>query len=118
MNLTIKTPEFVTDLMKLWLLQYKVSQQDTITQLGIFYWYLSHNRRNPNKPRRIPRIDFFEVLKEEVFKRNIYFLEIDAKTLHVFESSGFSLAGQNSVIEYVLEEETFIKKKVILNMIS
>jgi hypothetical protein len=117
MNLTIKTPEFVTDLMKLWLLQYKVSQQDTITQLGIFHWDFSHNRRNPNKPRRIPKIDFYEVLKEETFKRNIYFLEIDDTTLHVFESSGLALAGQSRVVEYALEHEIFIKKKVVLNMI-
>lgn len=117
MNLTIKTPEFITDLMKLWLLQYKENQQDNITQLGIFHWNFSPNRRNPNKPRKIPRIDVYEVLKEDTFKRDIYFLEIDDKTLCVFESTGLALAGQNSVIEYVLEHKIFIKKKVMLNMI-
>ncbi|WP_338410072.1 hypothetical protein [uncultured Flavobacterium sp.] len=107
MNLTIKTPEFITDLMKLWLLQYKETQQDNITQLGIFHWEFLPNRRNPDKPRRIPRIDFFEVLKEETFKRNIYFLEIDDKTLHVFESSGLDLAGLNVAHKYDWDGKQF-----------
>lgn len=118
MNLTIKTPEFITDLMKLWLLQFKVNQQEKITQLGTFHWDFVHNRRNPDKPRRIPRIDKFEELKNTTFKHNIYFSEINENTLHVFESSGFPLAGQKCIIEYSLEKEVFIKKKVILYMIS
>tara|TARA_B100000787_G_scaffold69242_1_gene50914 strand:- start:396 stop:572 length:177 start_codon:yes stop_codon:yes gene_type:complete len=58
------------------------------------------------------------MLIESSFKRSIYLFEIDATTLHVYESSGFSLAGSNVAKEYIFEGEKFIKKNTLLNYIS
>ncbi len=55
--------------------------------------------------------------KQQIFKRSIYFFEIDASTLHVFESSGFSLAGQSIVKEYILTDNQFEEKRILLKMI-
>jgi len=38
--------------------------------------------------------------------------------LHVYESSGFSLAGSNVAKEYIFEDEKFIEKNTFLNYIS
>ena len=70
-----------------------MTQQENLSQLGIFHWDFTHIRRNPDKPRRIPRIDKYEEVNNTTFKRNIYFLEIDSNTLHVLESSGIVLGG-------------------------
>lgn len=119
MNLTIKTPEFITDLMKRWLLQYKVTQQENLSQLGTFHWDFTHNRRNPDKPRRIPRIDKVEEVNNTIFKRTIYFLEIDVNTLHVLESSGIALGGLYVANEYLWDGKQFCKNpKKLFSMIQ
>jgi hypothetical protein len=48
----------------------------------------------------------------------VYFLQIDANTLHVFESSGFSLAGMKKTKEYFLESDKFTEGKFLQSMIS
>ena len=47
----------------------------------------------------------------------LYFLEIDTKTLHVYESSGIALGGLNIAHEYTLHEDEFAQKKVLFKMI-
>ena len=111
-------PEFITPVMKLWLKHYKADNMQKITKIGLFDWKFKPNRRNPEKPRRIPRLGETCKLIESGFKRSIYFFEIDATTLHVYESSGFSLAGSNVAKEYIFEGEKFIEKNTLLNYIS
>lgn len=117
MNLEIELPVFITPLMKKWLLQYKLEIINDITTLGLFHWEFRPNRRKPEKPRRIPRLGETCELIESGFKRSIYFFEIDATTLHVFESSGFSLAGQSIAKEYILTDNQFEEKRILLKMI-
>lgn len=118
MNLEIEAPVFITPLMKKWLLQYKLDKLKDITTLGLFNWDFRPNRRKPEKPRRIPRLGETCKLIESGFKRSIYFFEIDATTLHVFESSGFSLAGQSIAKEFILTDNQFEEKQILLKMIS
>jgi len=118
MNTKIELPMFITSLMGKWLIQYKFDTLKDITTLGLFHWEFRPNRRNLKKPRRIPRIGETNKLKESDFKRSIYFFEINPTTLHVFESSGFSLAGSIVAKEYIFEGEKFIEKSTLLNYIS
>ena len=118
MNLEIELPIFITPFMKKWMFQYKLETIKDITTLGLFYWEFRPNRRKPEKPRRIPRVGEACKLIESSFKRSIYFFEIDDRTLHVYESSGFSLAGSNVAKEYIFEGEKFIEKNTLLNYIS
>ena len=118
MNLEIELPVFITPLMKKWLLQYKFDTIKEITTLGLFHWDFRPNRRKPEKPRRIPRLGETCKLIESNFKRSIYFLKIDTTTLHVFESSGPSLAGLKIAKEYIFEDEKFTVKSVLLKYIS
>lgn len=117
MGFSEKTPDFITALMQAWLEQYKQEQINPITSIGLFHWDFRPNKHKPKKPRRIPRIDESVELKDLSFKHAVYFLEIDAKTLHVFESSGIALGGLNIVHEYALKKEVFIKRKVLMKSI-
>ena len=118
MNLEIELPVFITPLMKKWLLQYKFDTIKEITTLGLFHWDFRPNRRNSEKPRRIPRLGETCKLVESNVKSSIYFLKIDTTTLHVFEISGPSLAGLKIAKEYIFEHEKFIEKTTLLNYIS
>ena len=117
MDFSKNTPDFITALMQTWLLQYKQDQQNPLTTIGLFRWEFRPNKRKPEKPRRIPRIDMSMEIKNSSFKHAVYFLEIDAETLHVFESSGIALGGLNIAHEYALKEEVFIKGKVLMKSI-
>ena len=117
MNLEIELPIFITPFMKKWLFQYKLETIKDITTLGLFHWEFRPNRRKPEKPRRIPRLGETCKLIESSFKRSIYFFEIDDRTLHVYESSGFSLAGSNVAKEYIFEGEKFTEKNTLVNYI-
>ncbi len=118
MNLEIELPNFITPLMKQWLIQFKYQELKEITTLGLFHWDFFPNKRKPEKPRRIPRLDDWVTLIDSSFKRSVYFLEVDAKTLHVFESSGISLAGFKITKEYILEAEKFVETRILMKMIS
>ena len=118
MNSEIELPVFITPLMKKWLRQYKMDVIKDITTLGLFDWDFRPNRRKPEKPRSIPRLGETYNLIESDFKNSIYFLEIDVKTLHVFESSGFSLAGLRTAKEYSFEDEKFTEKRTLLKYTS
>tara|TARA_B100000768_G_C11223519_1_gene351698 strand:+ start:840 stop:1196 length:357 start_codon:yes stop_codon:yes gene_type:complete len=111
-------PEFISPVMKLWLKHYKADDMQKITEIGLFDWKFKPNRRNPEKPRRIPRLGETCKLIESGFKRSIYFFEIDATTLHVFESTGFSLAGQSIAKEFILSDNQFREKRILFKMIS
>ncbi|WOC40715.1 hypothetical protein [Polaribacter sp. HL-MS24] len=104
--------------MKKWLLHYEFDTIKEITTLGLFHWDFKPNRRKREKPRRIPRVGGACKLIELSFKISIYFFEIDARTLHVYESLGFSLAGSNVTKEYIFEGEKFTEKSVLLNSIT
>ena len=117
MNLDIELPEFITPLMKKWLIQYKLDFLTSLTSIGLFHWDYSPNKRKPEKPRRIPRLDARFEFKDSSFKNSIYFFEIDSKTLHVFESSGIDLGGLNIAHEYLLQESEFVQTKVLMKMI-
>lgn len=107
-------PKFITPLMKLWLKQYKAVDMHRITKIGLFIWRFSPNKRNPEKPRRIPHFKNWETLLDSSFSISIYFFEVDKDTLHVFESSGFSLAGQSIAKEFILSDNHFEEKRVLL----
>jgi len=111
------TPDFITALMQTWLLQYKQDQQNPLTTIGLFRWEFRPNKRKPEKPRRIPKIDKCIDLQDLSFKHKVYFLEIDTKTLHVYESSGIALGGLNIAHEYTLHEDEFAQTKVLFKMI-
>tara|TARA_Y100000385_G_scaffold945_1_gene1015 strand:+ start:303 stop:659 length:357 start_codon:yes stop_codon:yes gene_type:complete len=117
MDFSKNKPDFITALMQTWLIQYKQDQINPVTTIGLFHWGFRPNKRNPEKPRRIPIIDESLELKDLSFTHAIYFLEIDYKTLHVYVSSGISLGGLNIAHEYISEEEMFIKGKVLMKMI-
>lgn len=118
MNLDIELPAFITPLMAKWLAEYKIEVIKDITILGLFHWDFRPNKRKPEKPRRVPRLGESTKLKESVCSYGIYFLEIDNKTLHVFESSGSSLAGLKIAKEYIFEDNKFVEKNTLLNYIS
>ena len=110
-------PEFISPLMKLWLQQYKSERMGEITKIGLFDWRFMPNKHNPEKPRRIPRIRDWKTLIDSSFQISIYFLEVSTDTLHVYESSGISLGGQNIAKEYVLTDNQFEEKRILLKMI-
>ena len=118
MSLSIKTPDFLTELMKLWLYQFKQTQQKDITRIGLFHWEYINSKRNTSKPRKNPKIDQSEDLKKNLFNRAIYFLEKDEKTLHVLESSGLAFSGLTIAHEYTWDESNFCKipKKIFLTI--
>lgn len=118
MNLEIELPNFMTPLMKQWLKQYKVGKLKKITDLGLFHWDFFPNKRKPEKPRRIPRLDEWVTLSEANFKRSVYFFQVDENTLHVFESSGISLGGYKIAKEYILVAEKFVETRLLMKMIS
>lgn len=118
MDLPIELPDFITPLMQQWLIQYKSAEIKELTQIGLFHWNFFPNKRKPEKPRRIPRLDKWITLIDSSFKRSVYFLEVDANTLHVFESSGISLGGFKIAKEYILEDEKFVETRILMKMIS
>jgi hypothetical protein len=118
MNLELELPNFITPLMKQWLIQYKSQELKEITTLGLFHWDFFPNKRKPEKPRRISRLEEWITLIDDNCKRSVYFLEVDAKTLHVFESSGISLGGFKIAKEYILEDEKFVETHILMKMIS
>ena len=107
-------PEFITPVMKLWLKQYKAGDMHKITKIGLFDWRFSPDKRNPEKPRRRPHLRNWETLIDSSFNISIYFFEVDKDTLHVFESSGFSLAGQSIAKEFILSDNHFEEKRILL----
>jgi hypothetical protein len=117
MDFSKNTPDFITALMRTWLIKYKQDQQNPLTTIGLFHWEFRPNRRMPEKPRRIPKIDECLEFEDLSFKHSVYFFQVDSKTLHVYESSGFSLAGLNSAHEYTLHEEELVQTKVLMKMI-
>lgn len=117
MDFSKNTPDFITVLMRTWLIQYKQDQKNPVTTLGLFHWEFRPNRRKPEKPRRVAKLGECLELQDLSFKHAVYFLEIDAKTLHVYDSSGISLGGLIIAHEYVLEKEKFIETKVLMKMI-
>ena len=118
MNLEIELPAFITPLMTKWLAQYKIDVIKDITILGLFHWDFRPNKRIPEKPRRVPRLGESTKLIESVRSYGIYFLEIDDKTLHVFESSGPNLTGLKIAKEYIFEDNKFVEKSTLLKYIS
>jgi hypothetical protein len=116
MGLYINSPDFITELMQAWILQYNLNRENTLTSFGLFHWNCKPNRRNPQKPRRIPIIDVRRKVQDLRFKNAIYFLEIDSKTLHVVEYSGIALGGLNIAHEYKWDGAQFCKnpKKLFL----
>ena len=118
MNLEVELPVVLSPLMTKWLVQYKMDVITDITTLGLFHWDFRTNKQKPEKPRRVLRFGESTKLKESVRSYGIYFLEIDDKTLHVFESSGPSLAGLKIAKEYIFEDNKFVEKSTLLNHIS
>ena len=106
-----KLPSFLTQPMLNWLNQYYSNNMDSITSVGLFIWHFSPNKRNINKPNRRPSINEEVKLKTSTINKNIYFHEVDNTILHVYQESGFSLAGSKTADE-------FIKMKNLFYMIS
>jgi hypothetical protein len=104
--------------MKLWLYQFKQTQQNDITTIGLFHWEYITSKRKTSKPRKKPKIDQSEDFKKNLFNRAIYFLEKDEKTLHVLESSGRAFSGLTIAHEYTWDESNFCKipKKIFLTI--
>jgi len=117
MDFSKNTPDFITTLMRTWLIQYKQDQQNPLTTIGLFRWEFRPNKRKPEKPRRIPKIDKDIDLQDLSFKHKVYFLEIDSKTLYVYESSGIALGGLNIASEYILLDNEFVQTKILMKMI-
>jgi hypothetical protein len=121
LNLGFDLPDFISPLMKQWLIEYKLNQIKDLTHLGLFNWKFRPNKRLPEKPRRIPilNLDKRITLLDSSFSRSVYFLQIDTSKLHVFESSGFSMAGMSLAKEYFLEcDNKFTEGKVLYRTIS
>lgn len=115
----IKQIEFLTPLMLRWIDEY-VKDVDKITSVGLFNWEFRENRRNTEKPMRRVVYDFENscLLLDSNFKNSLLFYQKSKDILHVYRSSGFSLAGQSSAYEYEIIENRFIKKKALLKIIS
>jgi hypothetical protein len=73
MDFSKNTADFITALMQTWLIQYKQEQINPVTTIGLFHWEFRPNRRKPEKPSRIPRIDENLELKDLSFKHAVYF---------------------------------------------
>ena len=117
MELSKNIPDYITENMRAWLSQFKQDQLNPIKKIGLFHWEFRTNRRNPEKPRRIPRIDEYVNLEDRNFRHEIYFHPFDEETLHVYESSGISLGGLNISHEYFLKDEKFLQTKILMKMI-
>ena len=113
-----KLPSFLTQSMLNWLNQYYSNNMDSITSVGLFIWHFSPNKRNINKPNRRPSIEKEVKLKTSTINKNIYFHEVDNTILHVYQESGFSLAGSKSADEFIWDGDEFIKMKNLFYMIS
>lgn len=111
-------PEFITPLMKIWLIQNKSDIINDITILGLFDWIFKPNKRNPQKQLRRVNIKNSVRLKASSFKKEYYFLEVDDSTLHVYEVSGFSKAGYSVANEYLLKNEYFTDGVKLFSKIS
>lgn len=112
-------PQFLSKAMKCWLNQYYAENYESITEIGLFDWAFKPDKRNPLKPRRKPILGESIKLKTSIFYRNIYLLEIDSKTIHVFICSGFCLSGHKVAHEYNWDGEKFSKNpKRLFSMIS
>lgn len=111
--------KFLTPLMLKWIDDY-IKDDDIITSIGLFYWEFRENRRNPEKPMRRMEYDFENsyLLLESKFKNSLLFYQKSENVLHVYRSSGFSLAGESSAYEYKLIESRFEKNEsALLKMI-
>ncbi|MDC0104624.1 hypothetical protein OAJ52_01445 [Bacteroidia bacterium] len=113
-----KLPSFLTQSMLNWLNQYYSNNIDSITSVGLFIWHFSPNKRNINKPNRRPSINEEVKLNTSTINKNIYFHEVDNTILHVYQESGFNLAGSNSADEFIWDGNEFIKMKNLFYMIS
>lgn len=111
----IDLPEYITPLMRKWIIQYKTDIINEITTLGTFEWGSSEFKK-----RKTTVIMKTNSLNDSAFKRDLYFKQINEVTLQVYESSGMPLAGLKTVYEYILQNDgIFIKNdKSILNKIS
>lgn len=118
MNFKIELPVYITPLMRLWLIQYYDSNLNNISVIGLFHWKYSPNKRKPEKPRRIPRLDQWLIIDKKKSKSSIYFFQPSENKLHVFESTGLDLSGYKIAIEYDRVDNKFIKTQVLLKMIS
>ena len=114
----IRLPSFLTPSMLNWLKQYHSNNLINVTSVGLFIWHYSPNKRNINKPNRRPSINEEVKLKTSSINKNIYFHEVDNTILHVYQESGFSLAGSNSADEFIWDDNEFIKMKNLFYMIS
>lgn len=111
-------PQFLSESMKCWLQQYYTENYESITEIGLFEWSFILNRRNPSKPRRVPVIGESIKLKTSIYYKNLYLLEIDAYTIHVFICSGYCLSGHSVVYEYIWDGEEYVKQsKKLLSII-
>lgn len=113
-----KLPSFLTQSMLNWLNQYYSNNMDSVATVGLFIWHFSPNKRNINKPNRRPSIEKEVKLKTSSINKNIYFHEVNNTILHVYQESGFSLAGSNSSDEFIWDGNEFIKMKNLFYMIS
>lgn len=112
-------PKFLTKTMKRWLMQYHSESYESITKIGLFDWEFIPNRRNPTKPRRVPKIGESITLQVSSVSRSVYLFEVDTKTLHVYERSGLILAGYHVAFEYKWNGKEFCKgTEKLFSMIS
>jgi hypothetical protein len=111
----IYLPEYITPLMRKWLIQYKTDMIREVTTLGTF-----ELGSDEFKKRNTTVIVESHKLNESTFKRDVYFKEVNLVTLKVYESSGMPLAGLKTVYEYTLQNDgVFLKNGIsILNRIS
>ena len=113
-----KTPVFLTDLMKNWLLFHNVFEKSKIGKIGLFDWKLRTTKKKDQKIRKKPVIKEFEEYGKSS-DLNIYFFELNSTTLHVFESHGFSLSGTKNIYKYVLKNGKFYRnEKPLISFLS
>lgn len=109
---------FLSELMLVWFKQFDAENQSSWTNIGLFKWEFMLNRRNPDKPRRIPRIQSsFDLEVNSGRRKAIYFCQPDLNTLHVWQVSGYRLSGSSDVIEFILKEGVFIQTRILMRMI-
>ena len=113
-----KTPVFLTDLMKNWLLFHNVFEKSKIGKIGLFDWKLRTTKKKDQKIRKKPVIKEFEEYGKSS-DLNIYIFELNSTTLHVFESHGFSLSGTKNIYKYVLKNGKFYRnEKPLISFLS